>query len=55
MRCQIVALNSGLADTSAASDGVAALGLTVSNRPTQAERQTIANKFDRMITALQGG
>jgi hypothetical protein len=31
------------------------LGLTVSNPPTQAEMQAIADKLDQVITALHGG
>ena len=31
------------------------LGLTVSNPPTQAEMQAIADKLDEAITTLQGG
>jgi hypothetical protein len=35
--------------------GVDQLGLTVSNPPTQAEMQAIADKLDQVITALHGG
>jgi hypothetical protein len=31
------------------------LGLTVSDPPTQAEMQTLADKLDEVITTLQGG
>jgi hypothetical protein len=34
---------------------VTPLGLTVSNPPTQAEMQAIADKLDEVITALHGG
>ena len=33
----------------------APLGLTVSNPPTHAEMQAIADKHDEVITALHGG
>jgi hypothetical protein len=35
--------------------GVDQLGMTVSNPPTQAEMQAIADKLDQVITALHGG
>jgi hypothetical protein len=35
--------------------GVDQLGLTVSNPPTQAEMQALADKLDQVITALHGG
>jgi hypothetical protein len=35
--------------------GVDQLGMTVSNPPTQAEMQAIADKLDEVITALHGG
>ena len=34
---------------------VQALGMVVSDPPTQAEMQTIADKLDQVITALHGG
>jgi hypothetical protein len=46
-------LNSALGGTSANSNGVAQLGLTVSDPPTQSELQTVANKLDELISALR--
>ena len=46
-------LSSAIATTSANSNGVALLNLTVSNPPTQAEVQALANKIDELITALR--
>ena len=37
-----------------APGGVQPLGLTVSNPPTQAEMQAIADKLDELLGALQG-
>jgi hypothetical protein len=39
--------------TSANSNGVATMGLTVSDPPTQGEVQTIADKLDELINALR--
>jgi hypothetical protein len=39
--------------TSANTNGVQLLGLTVSDPPTQSEMQAIANKLDELITALR--
>ena len=47
------ALASAIAGTSNLSNGVATLGLTVSDPPTQAEMQPIANKLDELINALR--
>jgi hypothetical protein len=45
------ALNAAIAGTSNNTNGVTLLNLTVSDPPTQAEMQAIANKIDEMITA----
>ncbi len=42
-----------LPQTSANSNGVAVLGLTVSDPPTQGEMQSLANKLDELINALR--
>ena len=47
------ALGAAAAASSANSNGVATLGLTVSDPPTQAEMQALANKLDELITALR--
>jgi hypothetical protein len=44
---------SDLSGTSNNSNGVAALGLAVSDPPTQAQMQAIANKLDELINALR--
>ncbi len=44
---------SDLSETSNNSNGVAALGLAVSDPPTQAQMQAIANKLDELIAALR--
>jgi hypothetical protein len=44
---------SDLSGTSSNSNGVAVLGLAVSDPPTQAEMQAIANKLDELIGALR--
>jgi hypothetical protein len=46
-------LSSAIAGTSSLSNGVALLGLAVSDPPTQAEVQQIVNKLDELITALR--
>ena len=46
-------LNDAIAGTSNNSNGVATLGLTVSDPPTQGEMQAIANKLDELIAALR--
>jgi hypothetical protein len=45
------AISSAIAGTSNNTNAVALLNLTVSDPPTQAEMQAIANKIDEMITA----
>ncbi len=47
------AINGVLAQTSNGSNGVALLGMTVSDPPTQAEVQAVANKLDELIAALR--
>ncbi len=42
-----------LPQTSANSNNVSTLGLTVSDPPTQAEMQSVANKLDELINALR--
>ena len=46
-------LNDAIATTSSNSNGVALLGLAVSDPPTQAEVQQIADKLDELINALR--
>jgi hypothetical protein len=46
-------LSTALGGTSANSNGVAQLGLTVSDPPTQSELQAVANKLDELIAALR--
>jgi hypothetical protein len=46
-------LGTAIGGTSANSNSVAQLGLTVSDPPTQTEMQTIANKLDELIAALR--
>ena len=45
--------NGVLAGTSSNSNGVATLGLSVSNPPQQSEVQAIADKLDELINALR--
>ena len=45
-------LSAGIGDTAKNRDGMATLVITVSNPPTQAEAQAIANKVDELILAL---
>uniref|UniRef100_UPI00378412C6 hypothetical protein n=1 Tax=Prosthecobacter sp. TaxID=1965333 RepID=UPI00378412C6 len=47
------ALSAASAGTSSNSNGVALLGLAVSDPPTQAEVQQIVNKLDELINALR--
>ncbi len=47
------AIDGVMAQSSNASNGVAALGMTVSDPPTQSEMQAIANKLDELIAALR--
>ncbi len=49
----LAALSVAIAGTSAISNGVALLGLVVSDPPTQSEVQQIADKLDELITALR--
>jgi DNA-binding XRE family transcriptional regulator len=44
-------LATAIAGTSANSNGVVTLGLTLSNPPTRAEMRAIANKWDELILA----
>jgi hypothetical protein len=46
-------LNSAIGGTSANSNGVAQLGLTFSDPPTQSELQAVANKLDELIAELR--
>ncbi len=46
-------LNTAIATTSANTNAVGALSLAVSDPPTQAEMQIIANKLDELILALR--
>ncbi|MCX7010147.1 MAG: hypothetical protein NTY53_23405, partial [Kiritimatiellaeota bacterium] len=46
-------LSDAIATTSANSNGIMQLGLTVSDPPTQSEVQAIANKLDELIAALR--
>ncbi|HBJ86384.1 MAG TPA: hypothetical protein DDZ88_21515 [Verrucomicrobiales bacterium] len=46
-------LEDAISGTSANSNGVAELGMTVSDPPTQAEVQQIADKLDELILALR--
>jgi hypothetical protein len=45
--------NTAIAGTSSNSNGVALLGLLVSDPPTQSEVQTIVSKLDELINALR--
>lgn len=47
------ALNTAIAGTSTNSNLVGTLGMAVSDPPTQAEMQTLANKVDELILALR--
>ncbi len=42
-----------ISGTSSNSNAVAALGIVVSDPPTQAEMQQVVNKVDELITALR--
>lgn len=46
-------LNGAIAGTSANSNGVATLNLSVSDPPTQMELQAVSNKLDELILALR--
>jgi hypothetical protein len=54
MRGQFQAIASSLDDIRGRLIAVTPLGLTVSNPPTQAQVQAIADKLDELITGLQG-
>ncbi len=47
------ALASAISGTSSNTNAVATLGLLVSDPPTQAEMQSLANKVDELILALR--
>jgi hypothetical protein len=55
MRGQFQAISGMFDDLRAKLLSLTPLGLTVSNPPTQADVQAIADKLDEVITALQGG
>lgn len=46
-------LDTAIADTSNNSNGVATLGLSASDPPTQSEVQAVADKLDELILALR--
>jgi hypothetical protein len=46
-------LGTAIGGTSANTNAISQLGLTVSDPPKQAEMQTIANKLDELIAALR--
>ena len=46
-------LATAISGTSSNSNAVATLGLVVSDPPSQAEMQSLANKMDELITALR--
>ncbi len=54
LREQFLAIKTSLDDIRARLIAVTPLGLTVSNPPTQAQVQALANKLDQLITALNG-
>ena len=47
------ALTAAISGTSANSNAVTTLGLVVSNPPSQAEMQSLADKMDELILALR--
>ena len=47
------ALTAGINGTSSSSNAVTTLGLVVSNPPSQAEMQSLADKMDELILALR--
>ena len=53
MRGQFQAISDSLDGINGRFGTVAPLGLTVSNPPTQAEVQALADKLDELINALQ--
>ena len=46
-------LSDAIAGTSANSNAIALLGLTVSDPPTQSEVQAVASKMDELILAMR--
>ena len=46
-------LDAAIAGTSNNTNGVALLGITISDPPTQGELQAVANKLDEMISAAR--
>jgi len=46
-------LNTAIGGTSANTNAISQLGLTVSDPPTQMELQAVANKLDELIAALR--
>ncbi len=52
LRDQFNALEAEIEETAYDPSSIAPLGLTVSNPPTQAEVQAIANKIDEMLTFM---
>ena len=46
-------LNNAIAGTSANTNAIQLLGLTVSDPPTQSELQAVANKMDELIQAMR--
>ena len=46
-------LDSAISGTSANTNGVSTLGLSISDPPTQGELQSVANKLDELINALR--
>jgi len=53
VNCQNAAMLATLPQTSANSNAVSLLGLTVSDPPTQAEVQAVADKVDELLNALR--
>jgi len=53
VNCQNAAMLATLPQTSANSNAVSLLGLTVSDPPTQAELQAVADKVDELLNALR--
>ena len=53
LRPTVSDMNAAIAGTSSNSNGVGTLGLGVSDPPTQAEVQSIADKLDELINALR--
>jgi len=53
VNCQNAAMLATLPQTSANSNAVSLLGLTVSDPPTQAELQAVADKVDELLSTLR--